>query len=249
MCDHSEVTFYTKSTECGTDSRLAPHVLMADLQETADKGADDTGWGREAIGRYGCCWIILRCRLKFTDLPAWKDGFTVKTWTCGVNKLFFDREYEICDKNGNVIGRSTSVWIVAEKETHRPVFPSKLEDLPQDFAQSDRLSLGEPCPKLKIPDRGLYTDDPLIIKYADYSELDHNHHVNNTRYVAWIYDALYKSGVDVHRINDININYISEVRAGEKIEIFASEADNGMFIAGFKDGDRGVFASRVGFCI
>ncbi len=58
MSDHSVVNFYVKSTDCGTDSCLAPYVLLSDLQETADEGAADTGWGRDDIGEYDCCWIV-----------------------------------------------------------------------------------------------------------------------------------------------------------------------------------------------
>ena len=58
MADYSELEFYTKSTDCGTDSRLAPYVLLSDLQETADKGAADTGWGRDEIAEYNCSEMI-----------------------------------------------------------------------------------------------------------------------------------------------------------------------------------------------
>ncbi len=246
MSDHSEVDFYTKSTDCGTDSCLAPHVLLSDLQETADKGAADTGWGREEIGKYDCCWIILRLRVNIKRLPKWREHFTVTTWSCGAKKLFFDREYEIFDENHELIGSGTSVWILADKETHRPVFPSKLTELPQRIVQSERMALGESCPKLKIP---VIDEDsePLITKYADYTELDHNNHVNNTRYLAWVYDALYKGGYDVHGISDININYINEVKSGQKVEIFVQKSENGLYIFGIRDDDTGVFVCEIKF--
>ncbi|MBR1797193.1 MAG: hypothetical protein IJ757_04170 [Clostridiales bacterium] len=246
MPDYSELEFYVKSTDCATDSHLAPYVLLSDLQETADKGAADTGWGREAIGEYDCCWIVLRCQMSLRRLPSWKESFKIRTWSCGARKLFFDREYEIFDETGELIGSSTSVWILAEKETHRPVFPSKLPTLPQDFAQSDRLALGESCPKLKLPIR---PEDkaPVIIKYADYTELDHNHHVNNTRYLAWIYDALYKGGYDVHGITDININYMSEVKSEERVELYIIDTENGVLVSGYREDDTGVFTSEIRF--
>ena len=247
MSDYSEVKFYTKSTDCGTDSCLSPYVLLSDLQETADKGASDTGWGRDEIGQYDCCWIVLRCRMKFTRLPSWREEFVISTWSCGSKKLFFDREYEIYDSKCQKIGGASSVWILAEKESHRPVFPSKLVSLPQGLVQSDKLALGELCPKLKIPDRSIFSSDPTIIKYADYSDLDHNHHVNNTRYLAWIYDALHKRGFDVHKFRDININYICEVKSGEKVDIFVSETEDRLQVTGYKNGDTGVFISEIKF--
>lgn len=245
MSDYSEVEFYTKSTDCGTNSCLAPYVLMENLQETADKGAADTGWSRDAIGEYGCCWIVLRCRIHINRLPSWRETFTIRTWTCGSRKVFFDREYEVYDKDNNLLVSATSVWILAEKDTHRPVSPSKLTGLPQGVVQSTRLSLGESAPKLKIPDVSTFACEPLIIKYADYTELDHNLHVNNTRYLAWIYDALYKGGYDIHSINDININYISEVKSGQKVEVYAVSSEESILVYGYREDGSGVFASEI----
>ena len=108
------------------------------------------------------------------------------------------------------------------------------------------MALGEPCPKLKIPVR---TDEekPVITKYADYTELDHNHHVNNTRYLAWIYDALYKSGYDIHGVCDININYISEVKSGQKVDIYITKSDEGLYVYGLRDENSGVFVCEIRF--
>ena len=247
--EYSDMKFYVKSTECGTDSCLAPYVLLSDLQETADKGAADTRWGREAIGEYNCCWIVLRYRIRINRLPSWKEEFTIRTWTLGAKKLFFNREFEIYDGAGELIGQATSIWILADKNTHSPVYPHKLEDLPQNMAQSDRFTLGESCPKLKIPSVDGFDRVPDIIKFADYSELDHNHHVNNTRYLAWIYDALYKLGYDIFGVKDIVISYVSEVKAGQKVDIYVEKQDDGFVVSGYRDDGSGVFTSEIKLCI
>ena len=85
----------------------------------------------------------------------------------------------------------------------------------------------------------------MIIKYADYNELDRNRHVNNSRYTAWAYDALFKNGYDVSRIEDIIINYNSEVLAGEKVELFLAESDNKVSVFGYKNTDIKVFAAEI----
>jgi len=248
--EYSDMDFYVRSTECGTDSLLAPYVLLSDLQETADKGSYDTGWGRNEIGEYNCCWIVLRYFIHIDRLPAWMENFTVRTWTTGAKKVFFDREYEIFDSKGERIGAATSVWILADKDTHMPVYPSKLTGLPEIANQRNGLmGLGFSAPKIKITPRDSHEGEPVIIKHADYTELDHNKHVNNTRYLAWIYDALYKAGKNISGVSDININYVSEVRPGSKVEIFVEDIDGGAEISGYKDGDEGVFVSRVKFCI
>ena len=85
----------------------------------------------------------------------------------------------------------------------------------------------------------------MIIKYADYTELDRNRHVNNSRYTAWAYDALFKCGYDVSLIEDLVINYNSEVRAGEKVELFITQNAEKVCVFGYKNIDTKVFACEL----
>lgn len=245
--EYSDVEFYVKSTDCGIDSCLAPYVLLSDLQESADKGANDCGWGRDFINSQGFCWIILRCELEIIRLPAWREKFTVRTWSEGCKKLFWDREYEVIDSKGNIIAKATSVWILANMKDHTPVFPSHLEGVSSFTPQRNKLVLGHSCPKLRSNKIEDFSSTPIVSKYADYSELDHNFHVNNTRYVAWIYDALFKLNYDLSKIRNVNINYISEVKSGEKVDIYVKEDGNDLTICGYRNNDSIVFASKIGF--
>lgn len=245
----SEVEFYVKSTDCSMDFCLAPYVLLSDLQESADKGANDCGWGRDYINSQGFCWIVLRCELDIIRLPSWREKFTVRTWSEGCKKLFWDREYEVFDSNGEVIAKGTSVWILANMNDHSPVFPSKLVGASNFTPQRNLMALGHSCPKLKVPDINFFEKPVVLSKYGDYTELDHNHHVNNTRYVAWIYDALYKDGRSLTNVKNININYISEVKSGEKVDIYIQDEDDGILVCGYKNENVGVFASKLKFCV
>ena len=88
-------------------------------------------------------------------------------------------------------------------------------------------------------------DKPVIIKYADYTELDRNRHVNNSRYTAWAYDALFKSGYDVSAVKEISINYNSEVKQGEKVELYIADSGEKLAVYGYKDVDTKVFAAEL----
>ena len=104
------------------------------------------------------------------------------------------------------------------------------------------------CPKVVFPDRNDIageTEKPVIIKYADFNELDRNRHVNNSRYTAWAYDALFKCGYDVTKIEDLVINYNCEVKAGEKVELFISTNEDKVTVFGYKNIDTKVFAVEI----
>ena len=84
-----------------------------------------------------------------------------------------------------------------------------------------------------------------IVKYADFSEIDRNHHVNNTRYVAWCLDAVHNRSLDQGDILGIDINYNSEIHFGEKVVLFFREEENKeLHVDGFvASGDRIAFSA------
>lgn len=245
MVEYSDLEFSAKSTDCGVNDNLFVSVLLGDLQETAEKGAEETGYGTRFVNENNCCWIILRTKLHINRLPRWKERFIIRTWFTGLEKLSFNREYEIYDLKGNVLGYATSVWILCDIDTHRPVIPGRNPNFPPPVPQSDRLVYGYTSPKIRFPDISEIEEKPVISKYADFSELDRNHHVNNSRYLAWVYDCLYKSGFDTNIVKDISVNYISEVKAGEKIDIYMTENSGIISIYGFKNGKDKVFAVDI----
>ena len=242
---YTDVDVYCKATECGIGDKLYCSSLIGDLQEAAERSSNSVGYGTDFLKENNICWIILKMRLHITELPSWHETFRIRTWATELDKFYYGRDFEIFNSEGMSIGQATSTWILADWNTHRPVIASKRPELPPAGIQDPRLIFGANCPKLRFPDRNDIVSDtekPVIIKYADYNELDRNRHVNNSRYTAWAYDALYKNGYDVSLIEDLIINYNSEVKGGEKVELFISKNDDKVCVFGYKNIDTKVFA-------
>ena len=244
--EYSELDFYVKGTECSDHQALSLPVLLGDLQETADKGAGDCGFDRTVVTSLNACWIIIRMKVHIDRLPLWREEFTIRTWSNGCERLFFDREYEIYSSEGDRIGYASSIWILADIASHRPLIPKRIEGLAEPVVQRDLLVFGTRCSKFaSLPAEEILKGKPVITKYADYSELDHNHHVNNTRYMAWVLDALFKTGEDVSGIHDFTISYVAEVKSGEKVDIYVVKTDKGFYVTGYKDEGVHVFDSEI----
>ena len=244
----TEMEAYCKATECGIGDKLYCSTLIGDLQEAAERSSYTLGYGTDFLKENQICWIILKMRLHFTELPSWHETFRIRTWANYIDKFYFGRDFEIYSSDDRLIGKATSVWILADWNTHRPVIASKRPELPPTNIQDPRLVFGEKCPKIIFPDRNDVageSEKPVVIKYADFNELDRNRHVNNSRYTAWAYDALFKCGYDVTLIEDLVINYNSEVKAGEKVELFISEKDGKVTVFGYKNIDTKVFAVEI----
>ena len=242
----NEIEVYCKATECGIGDKLYASVLIGDMQEAAEQSSYSLGYGTDFLKENNMCWIILRMHIEIDRLPCWHETFKIRTWATGLEKIYYGREFEVYDSQGTRIGKATSTWILADWNTHRPVIAAKRPELPPAFIQSEEKVFGINCPKIDFPDKSEVageSDEPVIIKYADYTELDRNRHVNNSRYTAWAYDALFKSGYDVSSVKEISINYNSEVKQGEKVELYVSENDGKLAVYGYKGADTKVFAA------
>ena len=244
----TEMEVCCKATECGIGDKLYCSTLIGDLQEAAERSSNTIGYGTDFLRENNICWIILKMRLHFSELPSWHETFRIRTWANVIEKIYYGRDFEIYNADNKLIGMATSTWILADWNTHRPVIAQKRPELPPQAIQDPRLVFGELCPRVVFPARNDIageTDKPVIIKYADYNELDRNRHVNNSRYTAWAYDALFKNGYDVSLIEDLIINYNSEVKAGEKVELFITDEDGKICVFGYKNIDTKVFAVEL----
>ncbi len=248
--EYFDKTFYVKGTDTSRCHTLFPSCMLGDMQETSEGGVVQYGMGTDDLLRNDFCWIILKMSVRMKRLPKWRENFTVRTWNSGVSGLFFRRSYYILDENGNNIGSADSLWIIADVKSHRPVRPKTIFELYDNLA--DGVSVSSPqndytldfsIPSLTIPAKDELNLSPIMSKYADYSEIDSNNHVNNTRYVSWALDALYKYGVNVDGINEFDITYHAEVKEGFRTDLYVYESDGYYYTVGFND-DIKVFIFR-----
>ncbi len=162
-------------------------------------------------------WVHSRMKIRFYSFPRVKDRLTIHTWPKTIQqKLFYIRDFEILDGAGERIVAATSAWLVINAVTRRLVMPSSLNmELP---SLPDRVGLAEPLEKLNLT--GL-EEERLRVR-AGYSAVDMLGHVNNSRYVEWICDAVPFELFSTGRLDWLQINYDHEVRPQEEVAVLAS---------------------------
>lgn len=229
-------------TETDIADRLHYHALCAMLQEAACLDVDHHGFGADIMDSYHACWLLLRMRVDMVKIPKWKDVIYIRTWSAGYQKVLFNREFAIFDGNKEEIGRATSVWIIAQQGDHRPVRPSTIPGMDMYASKEATEQKIDKLFPLEEEKRG---NAHTLTRYADYSDIDRNMHVNNTRYIAWSEDSFYSQQDVSTQISSMTINYASEVKPGEEVKIYRSNTDGGVQIDGFETTTgRHVFSSR-----
>lgn len=213
--------YSVRSAETDSNDQIHIFNLLSMIQEAASIDAEACNLGANSLDQMGYCWMLLRTSVRLKQMPKWKDLVSLATWTNGIERLFSIREFVITCGNANIIGAASTSWLLVDKENHKPQKISALAR--EEFTHKTVSSLGFSSPKLLHWYEEM-SNLPTLIKDIGYSEIDRNCHVNNTRYVAWCIDAIgYKYDISSAKLIGLDINYISEVRFGEKIELFVEK--------------------------
>lgn len=222
-CRPSPYTYEIRNTDTDFRDELHYASLFSLMQESAYRNAEYLGFGASSLDPKGLCWILLSISARLASLPAWGDYLTVDTWSRGAERVLFQRDFQFFrNDEQSPIGSATSDWLVARIDTHRPQRPDIFSE--HQRVVVSRQALTFKCPKLPP----LATDlEPTLLKYADFSDIDRNRHVNNTRCIAWSIDALYAGATaETHRIvRGLDINYLSEVLFGTRILVYRTSID------------------------
>ena len=199
--------------------RLTLGSIFAFFQEAALSHAADLGIGLDDFERTGQAWIISRLSLFIGRRPAFGETVQVSTWPRKWEKLFALRDYEIKDAAGIAIVRGRSGWLMVNVEKRRPLRVEPLMNfLPHndgiDAFPAGFVTLGARENAVKAGERT-----------ARYSDIDFYGHMNNARYVQWIQDATNADTLTAADEIRLDINYLSEVRPGETVELWTVPLD------------------------
>ncbi len=178
------------------------------FQEIAGEQCSGLGFGwKTLMEQYGYCFVIVRMHVEMDAYPGANEQVRVETWPENKLRLIFTRYFRIIDKNGRVIGRAASQWVLFDTKERTFVRPQN-------------------CPIVKTPDTSSLEPPTVIPKHTAsiegeflpvqsyrkpvYSDFDYNGHVNNARYVEWVFDAL-PSACYSKIVTTLNIHYEHEI--------------------------------------
>lgn len=195
-------------TECNMNFELRMAELFCILQDSVETDVSVSMFDHKTMQANGNFFVLMQMIVDMKRMPKAGETISVKTWHAGLDKLYPLRIYEVYDGTGKFIGRVDSVWVILDIVKRRPINPVKA------YPEVEWVS-GE----FKVPKRIKPAED--LKKYeefwAKYSDIDSNNHVNNTKYIAWVENALGKTP------QRLSVNYVAETILDDKITAFKNE--------------------------
>ncbi len=234
------------------NQRLSLTGLLRILQDMAFQHAEELGHGFFDCAAKNEFWVFTQQSLRIRSMPAWNDVLTVETWVCDIGSLTAVREFAL-SINGERIGECAMQCMLLDQTTHRP---KRLKQV-SDSLNARTSQLPELRPeKIAVPDEVQQLGSHTVA----ISDLDLNQHVNNTKYVQWMLDALPLSVHTDHHILNYEVNFLAETFLGDSIDILSdypaqqsqlegeSEQATSITFTGEREADgKRVFSARLSF--
>ena len=223
----------------GASARIRFSAMLGLMQDAASTHAEQLGLGFGYLGERKLAFFLSRMQVKVcSKLPSWGERIVIQTWPRGVDKLYASRDFELSHEGKETFLKATTSWLLIDTEQRHPVRP---QDYFVGITPREVRVLDDAAP------RRLGWEDntqPFDIRHARASDLDPNGHVNNTRYIDWVTDAIAERHGLESQISELSINFLAEVRMSEEVRLGIGEEPDGEIVVQGET-NKHSFAARV----
>ena len=213
------------SLDVAPSGAVRPGALLRYFQEAVNLQMKDNPPSSEELFARGHAFILSRTGMKIYSDFAPYDEIEVVTWANTSRGATFVRSAQIF-KNGSLAADIVTVWALVDINEHRLI---RVKDAELGLGTLDEIpEIGVP-EKVRIPEGAEKCGEKTVV----YSDIDRNNHMNNTRYVDMICD--YLPEVENTRVREFTINYVSECKLGEKLDIYHKNFEGIDYFCALKD--------------
>lgn len=205
--------------ECNCEKELPVWLLTERIIDVATTHANSWGVGYARLIVDNQAWVLSRVAIEMKRWPKVNETYTLSTWVEGYNRHFSERNVEITDADGNVIGYARTIWVVIDLATRQSCDISAFDYIRDNINDKE-------CPMEK---QGHFktVDRTHSSSYTfRYSDIDFNQHVNSLRYIRLLLDQWTADFHNRQEIQRFEISYMKEGLDGQTVEIGIDDRDN-----------------------
>ncbi len=228
--NYLEKSFTLRVSECDAFGRWRPGAMMIEMQEAAGEHSASISCGRKALLEIGLVWVVARMELQVIRYPTYGEQITIRTFHRPNRHRFFPRFFQIRDGEGQLIAQASSLWLLMDLENRRSVAADRLPvPLPDNSDMTEPMSLPGGIAEVN-------GEEKVISCRAEYTDLDANGHVNNTKYVDWLCNLLGTETMKKHPPRQMTVHFNYEVRPEQPVDLRLIQDEGRFRLAGVYDG-------------
>ena len=212
-----------------------PDVILLSLQVSGMQSIELGVSDKDILEEHNLVWIITEYDIEVARLPRFAEEITIETEALSYNRLFCYRRFTIYDEAGQELIHMMATFVLMDRDSRKvhAVEPEIVAPYQSDFDK--KLIRGPKYESLEEP----FSKDYHVRFY----DLDMNGHVNNSKYLDWIFEVMGADFLTQYIPKKINLKYVKEVLPGgvitsavertgleSKHEITSDEATNAQAI-------------------
>ena len=211
------LTFTVTELHADRFGRCRSASLLRFAQDAAGAHCMKLGADWDTMAAKGLFWAVIRQRLEITRLPNLGETVTVKTWPMPTTRVAYPRATEGFDAAGNSLFKVISIWVIMDVHSRTMVLPGKsgVEVAGTSFGTELKAPGGLPA--------GTFQTQTL--RKVTPEDLDRNGHMNNARYLDWLWDLRSREYHKTHPLKSVTICYMSEALEGQQLQLSYTEGD------------------------
>ncbi|MCH4201909.1 MAG: thioesterase [Bacilli bacterium] len=211
--------------------RLTAEGILDLCQDIAGRHATMLGLGFAPLNERHLHWVVLRNRFVVKSDITNLDEVIVETWPLPAGRADFLRCYRLRRPDGTLLIEAISQWVIIDSRNNM-IQRGSCVSYGEDKEFYDNVVLDGKINKL---DDFALSDKGEVYTYAvEYGDIDHNLHMNNTKYCLAISNFL-KPSPDVI-LKEYQIDYLHETRYQGKLSFFKSVGEEVALVEGYHDG-------------
>lgn len=192
------------------EMNLSMPALFGLIQEISSEHVNKCNIGWQNLRKSNLFWVLSKIHIKIARLPKWSEEIILRTWGKCHDLLVNPRDYEMQDKEGNLLLQATSSWVIIDATNGKIKKLDEFDDrLVYPENKKDAITTRAPkVPKIDI-------QEECNFNFVLNSDIDMNKHVNNAHYVQWALDSVNQLFRQTHRLVEVVINYLSQAKLGD----------------------------------
>ena len=183
-----------------------PDVILLSLQVSGMQSIELGVSDKAILENYNLVWIITDYDIEVARLPRFAEEITIETEALSYNRLFCYRRFTIYDEAGQDLIHMMATFVLMDRDSRKvhAVEPEIVAPYQSDFDK--KLIRGPKYESLNEPISKDY--------HVRFYDLDMNGHVNNSKYLDWIFEIMGADFLTQYIPKKINLKYVKEVRPG-----------------------------------
>ena len=107
--------------DIGLNNEATNKALLKIMEDVSGFHSASIGYGVFEVESKRKAWMLLDWKMKVIKRPKYNDEIKAQTWSRGADRLYAYRDFQIMDREGNIIAIATSRWIFVDIDRRRPV--------------------------------------------------------------------------------------------------------------------------------